>query len=672
MPRAPGQPEQDPRKPAHGPDLARRIAELEVELEERRKELAAVYALSRLVAERGASLEDVLRGAVELIPASWQWPERTAARIMLGERELRDPRFREAGPVQSSPIRVDGAVAGRIEVRLTEDPPAGRPAFLAEEQVLLDAIAERLGSVAGGIEREERLRRSERRFRLAVDQFPYSFVIYDRERRIRFINARGVEVSGRTEAEILGRRDEEIQPPEVVRQLLPALERTFVTGRPQRCTIHVELETGTYDLLVSYAPVLDEEGQLLQVLGAAWDVTGLRRRLDERRATETRMQDRQKLESLGLLAGGVAHDFNNLLTIILGNAAELRARAPDPESEEDLAEIELAAQHASSLAAQMLAYAGREAIEPQPTDPSALVRDFSRLLRRAVGKTASLELDLPEGLPPVAADASRLRQVLLNLVQNAADAIGTGGGTIRIATRLEPAGADALRGFRVLGEPPADPSLVVEVTDTGCGMEAAVLERVFDPFFSTKGAGRGLGLAAVLGIVRAHGGALAAASTPGRGTTFRILLPPAAAGRERAAPAEPTAAARRRSGRILVVEDEPGVRRLARRVLEGSGYTVGTAADGPEALDRVRARPFDAIVLDVTMPGMDGVEVWRTLRRLHGSIPVLFVSGHGHQARERYPEAREAPLLPKPFRPRDLVLAVARLLEGGGGRGPSG
>jgi len=358
---------------------ARRIAELEYELGERRKELQALYKLSELVAGHGGALDEVFDGVVGLIPPSWQYPDRTAARIVFAGRERRDPRFREGGPVQVSPIVVAGAPAGRIEVTLLAPPPEGRAAFLAEEQALLDVIAERLGAVAAAVEREERLRHSEQRFRLAVDQFPYAFVLYDRERRIRFINARGLEMSSRREDEVLGRRDEEIQPPEVVREFLPALEEAYATGRPRHVEAHVELQTGTYDILVSYVPVLEETGEIFQVIGATWDVTELRRRERDQRELETRMRDHQKLESLGLLAGGVAHDFNNLLTIVLGNAAELRTGERDAERSERLAQIEQAAEQASDLTRQMLAYAGRRPMKRERLDATALVRDFRRL-----------------------------------------------------------------------------------------------------------------------------------------------------------------------------------------------------------------------------------------------------------------------------------------------------
>jgi len=503
-----------------------RLRRLERELRERRKELRALYALSKLVAERGRSLEQVFEAVLRLIPGSWQWPELTAARILFDGRELRDPRFAEGGPVQTSSIAVAGTVRGRIEVTLRGPPPEEGEPFLEEEQALLDVIAERLGAVAAGQEREDALRHSERRFRMAVEQFPYTFVIYDAERRIRFINARGVAMSGRRESEILGRRDEELHPPEVVRGYLPALQRAFATRRPQHCACHVDLPTGRYDILVSYVPVLDEQGAILQMLGTTWDVTEQRRREAEQRGLEERLRQAQKLESLGVLAAGVAHDFNNLLTVILANASDLRGRLQErADLLHPLLQIERAVGHASELTRQMLLYAGREKIHPQLVDLGALVGELAELLGHAIGRSARLALELPDDLPPVRGDPGQLRQVVMNLVINAAEALPGAGGVVRVGAHSRHLERWELEGVRLRTDRGPGRYVVLEVEDDGAGMDEETLERLFEPFYSTKRTGRGLGLAAVLGIVRGHAGALAVSSAPGRGTLFRIVLP---------------------------------------------------------------------------------------------------------------------------------------------------
>jgi len=515
---------------------ASRAQRLERELRERRKELQALYSLSALVAKRGTSLDEVFRGVLRLIPPSWQWPESTAARILFDGRELRDPRFREGGPVQASPIATEGTVRGRIEVTLLEPPPDGDAPFLEEEQALLDVIAERLGTVAVSIARENALRQSERRFRLAVDQFPYTFVIYDAERRIRFINARGVEMSGLSEREILGRRDEEIHPPEVVGGFLPTLLRAFETRRPQNCACHVELTTGSYDILVSYVPVLDEGGEILQVLGTTWDVTEERRREAEQRNLEAQLRQAQKLESLGLLAGGIAHDFNNLLTVVLASAEEIRSRLGErTDLLASLLQIDRAVGHAADLTRQMLLYAGREKGRFEEVRLDALVRDLAGLLRHAGGRSVDLALDLEPDLPPLRGDPAQLRQVVMNLVINAAEAT-TAGGHVRVRIRSRHVERAELERMR-LG-PGREPGwyVALEVADDGVGMDTETLERLFEPFYSTKRTGRGLGLAAVLGIVSGHEGAVEISSAPGRGTTFRILLPGGAPGRGRSQP----------------------------------------------------------------------------------------------------------------------------------------
>lgn len=407
----------------------------------------------------------------------------------------------------------------------------------------------------------------------------------------------------------------------------------------------------------------------------------------------------QKLESLGVLAGGIAHDFNNLLAGVMGNAGLLRIQLDDRSPLRPLVrEIERAAERAAELANQMLAYSGKGRFVVDTHQLNDLVRDMDGLLASSISKKAALHLDLADDLPRIEADATQLRQVAMNLITNASDAVAAsdrGGGTIRVRTRTEILDAPEHVAIYV-GDPPAPGRYVVfEVEDDGVGMSQETQDRLFEPFFSTKRTGRGLGMAAVLGIVRGHRGAITVESTPEEGSVFRVYLPiEASASRadgpraldasdarsavERARPpgvaasrnasgtraAAATTASDARLGTVLVVDDEEIVRNLARRVLERARFDVVEAEDGREALDRVETSPrsFDAILLDLTMPRLGGREVLRALRADGVEVPVVLTSGYTDL--DELPELEEArtTFLKKPYRPLELEMTIAAAL----------
>jgi PAS domain S-box-containing protein len=393
-------------------------------------------------------------------------------------------------------------------------------------------------------------------------------------------------------------------------------------------------------------------------LGVVADVTMRRRLALERAELEARLRESQRLESLGLLAGGVAHDFNNLLVGILGNA-ELALQRPIADSalRECLEEVQRAGERAAGLVRQILAFAGRERIERERVDLRAVVDDTLELLRRSLPARAKIDWAPPAAPASVDGDATQLRQVLMNLVTNACEALPPEGGQVTVRVTA----AEAVEG---------DPTqyLALEVTDTGCGVDAAALTQIFDPFFTTKGSGRGLGLAVAHGIVRAHRGSLNVESSAARGTRMRVLLP-AAAGAPAAQIAHPdaaSAAAARGEGSILVVDDERGVREVARRVLEGAGYSVLLAADRSEALAQLRAHgeKISAIILDLTLGSDSGELMLAELRELAGSTPVLATSGYAaDQALRRLEAQGIAGFVQKPFTATSLAHSVARALR---------
>ncbi|MBI5833281.1 MAG: response regulator [Armatimonadetes bacterium] len=364
------------------------------------------------------------------------------------------------------------------------------------------------------------------------------------------------------------------------------------------------------------------------------DVTGRRDAEEERRVFEQQMLHAQKLESLGVLAGGIAHDFNNLLTGIMGNAAlALHHLPPDSPVLTYLERIETTSSRAAELIAQLLAYAGKGQFLVTPLDLAELVTEMADLLNVSVSKLALLEVFSDDDLPLILGDATQLRQVIMNLLTNASDALGARAGHIVVRTSVKSVDRDELLRAHSFDRLPEGQYVSLLVQDDGAGMDEATVARIFDPFFTTKFTGRGLGLAAVLGIVRAHRGAILVTSQLGRGTTVEVLLPVAPRGTDAAA--RPTDAWTEVGdwghGRtVLVVDDEHDVAQVAQAVLQQAGCEVVIAEDGVEALSQLRRREgeVDVVLLDLTMPGMSGAEVLAEVHRLWPSLPVVMSSGY--------------------------------------------
>jgi signal transduction histidine kinase/CheY-like chemotaxis protein len=390
---------------------------------------------------------------------------------------------------------------------------------------------------------------------------------------------------------------------------------------------------------------------------------------EERRDLEARIERARRLEGLGLMAGGIAHDFNNLLVAILGNIdlglTELReAEAPARASIEQAGK---AALRAAELTAQLLAYSGKGKFVTTRVDLSRLARETADLLRISIAARITLRSDLAPDLQPVTADETQMRQVIMNLITNAADAIGDQPGVIAVRTRRVQADAATFRSAHGDTDLTPGPYVAVEVSDTGCGMDAAAQARMFDPFFTTKFSGRGLGLAVVLGIVRAHHGAINVMSTPGKGTTFSVLFPEARRSEGAAAAAPPPLPAPA-GGMILIVDDEEGVRRVARLVLERAGFHVLTAANGREGIEqfRLQADRISAVLLDMIMPDLGGEEVLAEIRKLRPEARVIISSGYDETQTVRgfagTPGGQAAGaavgFIQKPYLPQALVAKV--------------
>ncbi len=378
---------------------------------------------------------------------------------------------------------------------------------------------------------------------------------------------------------------------------------------------------------------------------------------EERRGLEARIFQAKKMESLGVLAGGIAHDLNNLLTPVLGYV-ELASDGLPPGSPA-LPLLEGAVKSASlaaDLVHQVLAYAGKGRLVVGPVDLSRLVGELAGVLAAVVPGGVELAYELAPALPAVEGDATQLRQVVLNLVKNASEASEHCGGAVTV--RTGPAPADPGQG------PTAPPSVYLEVADTGCGMPADMIEKIFDPFFTTKFVGRGLGLAVVHGIVRGHHGSIQVRSEPGRGSTFRLLLP-CSADAVRAGARTTSAAGWRGAGTVLVVDDEKAIRDMVGVLLKGAGLAVLFAEDGEDGLRvfQENEAAVDAVVLDVTMPRMGGREAAAALRALRPGLPVVLMSGYSvSEVRLRSAGLGITGFVQKPFNGLDLLAAVRAAL----------
>jgi signal transduction histidine kinase/integral membrane sensor domain MASE1/ActR/RegA family two-component response regulator len=397
------------------------------------------------------------------------------------------------------------------------------------------------------------------------------------------------------------------------------------------------------------------------------DVSARVRAEAERRELEAQLLHSQKLESLGVLAGGIAHDFNNLLMAIRGRADLLAVADGLPkEAEDDVEGIVHTVDEAANLCRQMLAYAGRGAIETRTVDLTDCAREIKEMLRVSVSRRVALEMEWSDTPLPVSGDVTQLRQVVLNLVTNAADAVEASGhdGRVTVRTRLAVLDREWLARQVLGGDLEPGAYALLEVLDNGVGMDAATARRIFDPFFSSKGAGRGLGLASALGVIRSHRGALRLESFPGGGSHFTVALPLAD---EEAAPAAPSArsvADRLRGRRILVVDDEESVRSVVTRLLTRMGMFVEQARDGEEALAQLgtpAGRTIDVVLLDVMMPRRGGPATLAEIRARGWTVPVVMASGFSAEA---VPESvRLSAFVQKPFSREVLEEALASVLS---------
>lgn len=412
----------------------------------------------------------------------------------------------------------------------------------------------------------------------------------------------------------------------------------------------------------------DERG-LLQVLATLLVNANLRARSETNRLTlERQLLESQKLESLGVLAGGVAHDFNNILTSILGNA-DLLLQDLEPASpiRDSLQAISTGARSAADLCRQMLAYAGKGSMVLESFSINTLIEEVLHLIKASISKGAALDLHLDPLLPPVHGDASKIRQIILNLVINASDALEGENGVISLRTGTQQCDETDLRNTVFDFEPAPGRYVTLEVTDTGQGMSPDTVKRIFEPFFTTKFTGRGLGLAAVMGIIRSHNGALIVDSELHKGTSFKVLLPVSATPDSESLPhITTTDPVWKGNGLVLMVDDEPSIRTLGQRMLERLGFSVLLAEDGVEAVAMYREHKADihVVILDLTMPRMNGEDTLLELKRINPDVRVILASGYSRATlSQSLGAANIAAFIQKPFTSATLSATLKTVLE---------
>jgi PAS domain S-box-containing protein len=543
---------------------------------------------------------------------------------------------------------------------------AGAADYLSKVNLSVESI-ERAMRYALALHAEERQRRqaeiavraSEERFRALVENSHDMLMLVDGEGRYLYVTPTADRLLGYPAGAMVGRSIYEFTHPDdidlVAARFVEALQSP---GRPLMAELRFRHADGSWRIMEGIAVNRLDDPTVRAIVVNARDLT-------DRRRLEEQLRQSQKMEAVGQLAGGVAHDFNNLLTAILGYCNLCLEEMPEDTSiRPDLEEIRSAGERAAALTRQLLAFSRRQMLQPQIVDPNDLIQQTEKLLRRLISEDVELVTSLADDLTTVRVDPASMEQVLINLVVNARDAMPSGGRVTIETANVELDAAYAMSHATVV----PGRYVMIAVSDTGHGMDAATRARVFEPFFTTKeqGRGSGLGLATTYGIVKQSGGYIWVYSEPGHGTVFKIYLPPADGRmRRRLADATGTDDVRRGWETVLLVEDEDAVRVLAREVLRRHGYTVLEARHGLDAL-RVAERHPDAIhlmITDVVMPHMSGRDLAERLGAARQEMKVLFMSGYTDHAAVHRDLTPGSAFLQKPFTPDIFARKVRTVLD---------
>jgi PAS domain S-box-containing protein len=533
------------------------------------------------------------------------------------------------------------------------------------------------------IAEQNKLRDSEAQFHTLADAIPQLSWMVRPDGGVFWYNQRWYEYTGTTLEEMQGWGWQKVVHPEHVARVTKHVQHVLETGEPWEETFPLRGKDGEYRWFLARAlPIRDPEGRIVRWFGAGTDITEQRRaeeevrqinedlenrvaqRTEEHRKLEAQLIQSQKMEAVGRLAGGVAHDFNNLLTVILGFSEMVREQVKgDQQTLEAVGEVIQAAQRAAALTSQLLAFSRRQVSTPRVTSLNEVVQNIDKMLRRIIGEDIQLSTRLSPELAPARIDPIHIEQVILNLAVNSRDAMPEGG---KLA--IETANVDLSGAAEEHGGVAPGPYVMLAVSDTGIGMDAATLSRMFEPFFTTKeqGKGTGLGLSTVYGIVKQNGGEIQVYSEPGHGTTFKIYFPTVAEHADALPGESPQAELVSATETVLLVEDEDQVRHLAQKLLARQGYRVLEASSGRSALALAREHRerIDLLLTDVVMPQMSGPDLAREVRSSHPEIRVLFMSGYTDTAfalQGTLPVG--TPFVQKPFTSADLQRKVREALR---------
>jgi len=549
---------------------------------------------------------------------------------------------------------------------------------ISELAAAFNSMAQRMGNWHLELEhqvaeRTKELRREKDTAQRYLDVAGVMLILIDWNGSIRMINKTGASILGCSEAELLGRNwfDNFLRPEDAaeVKEVFAMLRRgeahapEFHENKVLTCTKGERLFSWHNILLFG------EEEKAIGVLSSGEDITLKRRAELERSELERQLLHTQKLESLGVLAGGIAHDFNNLLMVISGNLELVRYTVDSASvATKYIDNAFLASKRAADLTRQMLAYSGKGGYCVKLVDLNRLVGENADLLKASMGKGVVLSVQLQPGLPQMEADPGQMQQVIMNLITNASEAMGEKGGTIKVTTGLEEFSAADLAGSRLEEKPLPGQYLYVRIADGGCGMDAETRERLFDPFFTTKFTGRGLGLSAVLGIIKGHAGAIFVDTEPGAGSTITVLFPvpePRAGASGSGGRPEPAKALG--AGTVLIVDDDEMVRMVCREMLQGIGYHTLLASDGSEAvaLFRAHAAEITMVIMDLSMPQMDGLSAAAEIRRIRSDIGMILSSGYSvAEAARRMAGHEGAFFIQKPYELESLRQILGRCSAG--------
>lgn len=501
---------------------------------------------------------------------------------------------------------------------------------------------------------ETALRESEARFELFMRYLPGCAFIKNAELKYTYLNSYHEKAYGWNISDTLGKTDTDLFSEEQANLIKQKDKQIIADGCPAHYMTHTERNGEPRALLTYSFPIISQGNRQTMIGGVSLDITDQEKAENERHEIEKQMLQAQKLESLGVLGGGIAHDFNNLLMGMLGHADLALTKLPDDApSRKNIEEVIVSAQRAADLANQLLAYSGEGKFIVETTNISNMVEEMSNLLKVSISKMAKLKFNLNKNIPPVKCDPTQIRQVIMNLIVNASDALDGKSGEISVSTGVTELTADSFNDTCLNSKLPDGKYVFAKISDTGIGMDEKTRLGVFDPFFTTKFAGRGLGLAAVMGIIRSHKGTIALESALGKGTTFTFYIPASSAAIKKQINDTPDNKQWKGSGTVLVADDEESVRDVAKMMLETIGFDVVVTHDGAKALNEFSNNQdrYCSILLDLTMPNLGGIETYHKIREIDPNIPIILSSGYNKQDEITHIQGNNAPVfLKKPYR----------------------